>query len=202
MRVKRITKFRAVPPNFIYLPTVMNEAKNDLAPFVLAFAGLKEGIHHFSLSITSKFFDAFDYTEFNDVSLNANIVLNKKATILEIQFSVSGTVTVNCDVSNETFDLPINPRHELIVKFGEEFNDENEELLVLPHGSHQVDIAQTLFETVVLAVPQKRVHPGIENGSLHSDMLERLEKLHPNESTKAPETTDPRWDALKKLKKD
>jgi uncharacterized metal-binding protein YceD (DUF177 family) len=54
----------------------------------------------------------------------------------------------------------------------------------------------------VLAVPQKRVHPGIENGSLHSDMLERLEKLHPNESTKAHETTDPRWDALKKLKKD
>lgn len=180
----------------------MNEAKNDLAPFVLAFAGLKEGIHHFSLSITSKFFDAFDYTEFNDVSLNANIALNKKATLLELQFSVSGTVTVNCDVSNETFDLPINPTHELIVKFGEEFNDENEELLVLPHGSHQVDIAQTLFETVVLAVPQKRVHPGIENGSLHSDLLERLEKLHPNESTKAHETTDPRWDALKKLKKD
>lgn len=202
MRVKSVTKYRAVPPNFIYLPTVMNEAKNVLAPFVLAFAGLKEGIHHFSLNITSKFFDAFDYTEFNDVALNAQVELNKKVTMLELQFSVSGTVNVSCDVSNEPFELPINPHHELVVKFGEEFNDENDELLVLPHGSHQVDIAQTLFETVVLAVPQKRVHPGIENGSLHSDLLDKLEELHPNESTKAPETTDPRWDALKKLKKD
>jgi uncharacterized metal-binding protein YceD (DUF177 family) len=180
----------------------MNEAKNVLAPFVLAFAGLKEGIHHFSLNITSKFFDAFDYTEFNDVALNAQVELNKKVTVLELRFSVSGTVNVSCDVSNEPFDLPINPHHELVVKFGEEFNDENDELLVLPHGSHQVDVAQTLFETVVLAVPQKRVHPGIENGSLHSDLLDKLEELHPNESTKAPETTDPRWDALKKLKKD
>ena len=180
----------------------MNEAKNVLAPFVLAFAGLKEGSHHFSLNITSKFFDAFDYTEFNDVALNAQVELNKKVTMLELQFSVSGTVNVSCDVSNEPFDLPINPHHELVVKFGEEFNDENDELLVLPHGSHQVDVAQTLFETIVLAVPQKRVHPGIENGSLHSDLLDKLEELHPNESTKAPETTDPRWDALKKLKKD
>ncbi|CAI8159687.1 MAG: Uncharacterised protein [Bacteroidota bacterium] len=180
----------------------MKEAKTVLTPFVLAFAGLKEGIHHFSLDITSKFFDAFDYTEFNAAALNAQVELNKKASMLELQFSITGTVNVSCDLSNEPFDLPINPHHNLVVKFGEVFNDENEELLVLPHGSHQVDVAQTLFETVVLAIPQKRVHPGIENGSLHSDLLDRLDALHPNESTKAPETNDPRWDALKKLKKD
>ena len=180
----------------------MKEAKTVLTPFVLAFAGLKEGIHHFSLDITSKFFDAFDYTEFNAAALNAQVELNKKASMLELQFSITGTVNVSCDLSNEPFDLPINPHHNLVVKFGEGFNDENEELLVLPHGSHQVDVAQTLFETVVLAIPQKRVHPGIENGSLHSDLLDRLDALHPNESTKAPETNDPRWDALKKLKKD
>ena len=202
IRVKRTTKYKAVPPNFIYLPTVMNDAKHVLAPFVLAFAGLKEGIHHFSLDITSKFFDAFDYTDFNAAALNAQVELNKKASMLELHFTISGTVNVSCDVSNEPFDLPINPKHELVVKFGETFNDENDELLVLPHGSHQVDVAQTIFETVVLAVPQKRVHPGIENGSLHSDLLDRLDALHPNESTKETEEIDPRWDALKKLKKD
>ena len=100
------------------------------------------------------------------------------------------------------FDLSFNPTHALVVKFGEEFNDEDEHLLVLPHGSHQLNLAQTLFETIVLAVPQKKVHPGIENGSLQSDILDRLEELHPNESTNERKTTDPRWDALKKLKKD
>ena len=97
--------------------------------------------------------------------------------MLEVQFTVSGNVRVGCDLTNELFDLPLNPTHELVVKFGEEFNDENEHLLVLPHGSHQLDLAQTLFETIVLAVPQKKVHPGIENGSLQSDLLDRLDEL-------------------------
>ena len=137
----------------------MSDNKNVLAPFVLAFAGLKEGIHHFNRDITNKFFDAFDYTEFSSTALVVQINLTKKASMLEVQFTVSGHVRVGCDLTNELFDLPLNPTHELVVKFGEEFNDENEHLLVLPHGSHQLDIAQTLFETIVLAVPQKKVHP-------------------------------------------
>ena len=180
----------------------MRDNKNVLAPFVLAFAGLKEGVHHFNRDITATFFDAFDYTEFSAAALAVQIDLTKKASMLEVQFTVSGNVRVGCDLTNELFDLPLNPTHELVVKFGEEFNDENEHLLVLPHGSHQFDLAQTLFETIVLAVPQKKVHPGIENGSLQSDLLDRLDELHPGESTNESDTTDPRWDALKKLKKD
>jgi uncharacterized metal-binding protein YceD (DUF177 family) len=180
----------------------MSDNKNVLAPFMLAFAGLKEGIHHFNRDITNKFFDAFDYTEFSSAELVIQIDLTKKASLLEVQFAVTGYVRVCCDLTNELFDLSLNPTHELVVKFGEEFNDEDEHLLVLPHGSHQLNLAQTLFETIVLAIPQKKVHPGIENGSLQSDILDRLEELHPSESTNERETTDPRWDALKKLKKD
>ena len=180
----------------------MCDHKNVLAPFVLAFAGLKEGVHHFNRNITNTFFDAFNYTEFSNAALSVHLELTKKTTLLEVQFSISGFVTVGCDLTNELFDLPIQPTHELVVKFGEEFNDEDEHLLVLPHGSHQLDVAQTLFETIVLAVPQKRVHPGIEKGTLQSDLLDRLEALHPSESTDEHEKTDPRWDALKKLKKD
>ncbi len=180
----------------------MNEAKNVLTPFVLAFAGLKDGLHHFSFDITSTFFDAFDYTEFSDAALVAQLELVKKATLLEVHLAVNGTVTVTCDLTNEPFELSIHPTYDFVVKFGEEYNDENEDLLVLPHGSHQFDISQALFETIVLALPQKRIHPGVENGTLQSDLLDRLAELYPKESTKAPETTDPRWDALKKLKKD
>ena len=114
----------------------MRDNKNVLAPFVLAFAGLKEGVHHFNRDITATFFDAFDYTEFSAAALAVQIDLTKKASMLEVQFTVSGNVRVGCDLTNELFDLPLNPTHELVVKFGEEFNDENEHLLVLPHGSH------------------------------------------------------------------
>ncbi len=87
----------------------MRDNKNVLAPFVLAFAGLKEGVHHFNRDITATFFDAFDYTEFSAAALAVQIDLTKKASMLEVQFTVSGNVRVGCDLTNELFDLPLNP---------------------------------------------------------------------------------------------
>ena len=53
---------------------------------------------------------------------------------------------------------------------------------------------------LVLSVPQKRVHPGIADGSLKSEVLDKLEQLEPKELKKNEKSdTDPRWDELKKL---
>ncbi|MEL6304860.1 MAG: DUF177 domain-containing protein, partial [Bacteroidota bacterium] len=77
--------------------------------------------------------------------------------------------------------------------------DENDEILILPHGEYQVNIAQYVYEMLVLAVPQKRVHPGVLDGSLQSEVLDKLEELQPKENEESSENTDPRWDDLKKL---
>ena len=82
------------------------------------------------------------------------------------------------------------------------FDNENEALLVLPHGEHQVDVSQYIYEMIVLALPAKKVHPGVLDGTLKSEALETLEKLgvkELKEQKEAIEETDPRWDALKKL---
>ena len=118
--------------------------------------------------------------------------------MLELSFKHSGTVNVPCDLSNENFDLPIKGKLDLIVKFGEAYNDENDEMLILPHGEFQVDVAQYIYEMIVLSVPSKRVHPGIKDGSIAADIVNKLEELAPKEEHKA-EDNDPRWDELKKL---
>ena len=43
--------------------------------------------------------------------------------MLELAFKATGTVNVNCDVTNEPFELPIEGNLNLIVKFGHEYND-------------------------------------------------------------------------------
>jgi uncharacterized metal-binding protein YceD (DUF177 family) len=51
-----------------------------------------------------------------------------------------------------------------------------------------------------LSVPTKRVHPGVKDGSLKSDILKKLEELSPKaEKEKKEEEIDPRWNILKKL---
>jgi len=167
--------------------------------FLIPIAGLKLGKNKFEFEIKKAFFDDFNFDEYNDVNIKVDLVLEKKSTMLELTFKSKGTVNVPCDLTNEDFDLPVKGKLGLIVKFGDEYNDENDEMLVLPHGEHQVDVSQYIYEMIVLSVPSKRVHPGIKDGTIAPEILQRLNELAPKEEHKEEDNTDPRWDSLKKL---
>ena len=40
----------------------------------------------------------------------------------------------------------------------------------------QVNVAQYIYESIILSVPLRRIHPGVKDGSL-SDVIEKLESL-------------------------
>lgn len=176
----------------------MKNTKEYLIPFI----GLKLGKHHFEYQISNAFFEIFDYNEYHDSNIKVNVVLEKKSTLLELSFKHKGVVNVPCDLTSEDFDLPIKGKMKLIVRFGEEFNNENEELLILPHGEFEIDVAQYIYEMIVLSVPLRRVHPGIKDGSLKTEALIKLNELAVKEEKKVireEENIDPRWDKLKQL---
>ncbi|TXE12917.1 DUF177 domain-containing protein [Seonamhaeicola algicola] len=173
-----------------------------LKEFVIQFVGLKVGKHHFEYEIAQAFFDYFEYQEFNDVNVKVNVTLEKKSTLLELHFKAEGFVNVNCDLTNEPYNQTIESEFDLVVKFGDEYNDEYEDILIVPHGTYEISIQQYIYELIILAVPIKRVHPGVKDGTLGSDILKKLEELSPklNENKeKEEEEIDPRWNTLKKL---
>ncbi len=173
----------------------------ELKEFTIPFIGLKLGEHRFDFNISKSFFEYFKYEEFNDVNIKLDVLLIKKNTMLEFTLAFKGIVNVNCDITNEPFNQEIKGDHHFVVNFGEVFNDENEDLLIIPHGSYEINIQQHIYESIVLAVPTRKVHPGVEDGTLKSEILTKLEELRPkqNISLDEGETTDPRWDELKKL---
>jgi len=149
----------------------------ELKTFTIPFVGLKLGKHQFEYKIDKKFFDFFEYQDFNDA------------------------VNVNCDLTNEPYNQEISNNFDLVVKFGEDYNDEEIDLLVLPHGEYEVNVQQYIYEIIILTVPSKLIHPGVEDGTLQSDILEKLEELSPKEKQEKEdnEDIDPRWNTLKKL---
>ncbi len=172
-----------------------------LKEFTIQFVGLKLEKHHFDFRIDKKFFEYFEFEDFNSTNIKADVNLNKKQTLLEFDFKISGTVNVNCDLSNEPFEQKIDGEFQLVVKFGQEYNDENEDILILPHGEYEINIAQYIYELIVLSVPTKLIHPGVKDGTLQSDILSKLEELSPKslEEKEDTEDIDPRWNKLKKL---
>jgi uncharacterized metal-binding protein YceD (DUF177 family) len=173
---------------------------NNLKEYLIPFIGLKIGKHQFDYQLDNTFFSNFDYDEFNEASVKVSVVLEKKSTMLTLEIKHKGTVNVPCDVSGEEFDLAIKGKLNLIVKFGDTYNDEHEELLILPHGEFQVNVAQYIYESIVLSVPLRRIHPGVKDGSL-KEVIEKLEALAPKENKESVQKNDidPRWENLKKL---
>ena len=169
----------------------------EIKDFDISFFGLKEGKHHFEYKIDNQFFEAFKYDDYLDSKVLINLELIKKATLLELNFSTKGSLKIACDVSNEPYDQKINGVLSVVVKFGEVYNDDNEEILIIPYGEYQINVAQFIYEMIVLAVPSKRVHPGIKDGTLQSPVLKKLDELQ--QKDKNSDEIDPRWEELKKL---
>ena len=169
----------------------------SLSPYLIKFSGLKEGIHLFNYELGNKFFRNFDYYDFLDAKLFAKLELEKQSTLLNLKFSFSGKIEVQCDVSMESFNLDLETEHAVVVKFKDNIISTDDKVIFMPAGSHSIDVSHLIYESIILAVPQKKVHPGIENGSLKSEIVEKLEALKPKKNFK--EKTDPRWDKLKDL---
>lgn len=190
--------------------------------FLIPFTGLKLGEHQFEYHIKNDFFDMYDYSEFNSTNIQVSIKMLKKTTMLELAISHQGTVNVPCDVTNEDFDLPVNGQLNLVVKFGEEFNNDSEDLLILPPSEFQLNIAQYIYEMIVLSVPYKRIHPDIAANYTDEEELEddldfldsedlemindddafddtELDDTNTDENSDNDNDTDPRWDKLKQL---
>ncbi len=155
--------------------------------FDIQFVGLKDGFHQFNYHIDKTFFDAYNFDEYEDASLKVTVEMNKKVNLMEFKFAVKGFVTVPCDVTGELFNLDIEGDFPLIVKFGDEYNDENEEILILSHEMYKLNVSQYIYELIVLSVPLKRLSPDVKD----DEQIEQIEYKN--------EEVDPRWDKLKDL---
>lgn len=173
----------------------------DLKQFNIPFVGLKQGNHAFEYEIDHTFFEAFDFNEFHSCNIQVSLDFAKKNNLFELSFQAKGHANLDCDISLESFDQEVEGDFFLIVKFGPEYNDDNDEILILPHEEYQINVSQFIYEMIVLSLPSKRIHPKVLDGTMDSEALKKLKELEvDNENpTEKQETTDPRWDKLKGL---
>ena len=92
-----------------------------------------------------------------------------------------------------------------VEQMGTELDDSNDELLIVPSDWRELDTAPLVRDTVLLAMPMTHCHENEED--CNPVMLEVLdshlaEAVPDDDDAASDETTgtDPRWEALKKLK--
>jgi len=185
----------------------MDKFKN----YNIVFTSLPLGESEFTFELSQLFFDLFEIEQdFENPKLIVSINLEKKSTMLELQISINGDITVPCDLTGELFQQEISNNAELIVKFGDEFDDTDSEIWVIPREEYQINVAQVLYELAILSVPTKHIHPDVLKGDSHSEMIDLIEQYSiyelnedeedNNDGGDDDEEIDPRWAKLKDLK--
>lgn len=170
----------------------MEKDLTKIKDFDISFIGLKQGIHSFNWEIDNLFFKHFQYEEFNSANIVIELEFNKKSNLMELHFKEKGTVNVMCDLTYEPFDMPVEGEMNLVVKFGEEFDDKGDELLIIPRTEHTINVSQYIYEMVVLSLPLRKIHPGVEDGSFHPEILDKIEALTINSDDDEIEKDDDR----------
>ncbi len=165
-----------------------------LNQYDIQFSGLKPGKHDFEFEIDRKFFESIEYSEIKEGKVNVALEFEKHSTMLVLSFVLKGEVEVPCDRCGEDFLLPLSAQQRLIVKFGDHATEEAEDVITVHRNESEINVAHFIYEYIILALPQKRVHP---EGKCNKEALKRLEKLE--EETNKNKNTDPRWDGLKNI---
>ncbi len=172
----------------------------EMKEFVIHFGGLSEGEHEFEFHIGSSFFREFENSPVHDADVDVLLIVDKKDSMMLLDFTMSGEITVSCDRCLEDLALEFESFNELIVKSGDVKTEEEvaDDVLILPAKEKELDVSRFIYEFITLMIPMRNVHED-ENGnpSCDPEVLKSLEEhgLHPD----GKQGSDPRWDILKNI---
>lgn len=173
-----------MPPDFEWVEKMEKD-------YTIPFKGLGVGKHSFKFEIKEEFFESYDLPDIKKGSVSISLDLIKESTLLDLHFQLNGELELKCDRCLGNYIQPVVGEFRLVVKFGEAYNEESDEVIVIPQTENKIDLSQYIYEYVNLLLPIKKTHLNMED--CDPKMLEKI-------NAHAEQEIDPRWEALKKLK--
>ena len=183
--------------------------------YKLMLKSMPKGINEFVYKLGKQFFVNMENNDIRAANLTVDLAVNNTGDFYDLTFAVEGEVTVLCDRCLDDLVIPIETAYHVVVKYGDSYNDASDELLEIPESDNYLNVAYMLYDTVMLAIPIKHVHPmgkcnramsallkkhrsgnGDDDTSLEDQLIDEMDSM---DSAGAETPTDPRWDELKKL---
>lgn len=141
------------------------------------------------------FFANIDGPEVQKGKVNVVLVVKKTSRAFELNFQTDGMVWVPCDRCLDDMEQLVSSTDKLLVKFGHEYAEEGDNLIVIPEEEGEINVAWFMYEFVALAIPMKHVHAPDDDMAEDTFAPEEEVELMNEEETQV----DPRWDELKKI---
>lgn len=181
--------------------------------FKLPLKSLTEGTHEFDYHLGQEFFTNMENTDIHGANLDVKLTVVLAHDTYDLTFHITGDIILLCDRCLDELVQPIDAQYHIDVQYGADYDDASDDLLIIPESDNDLNVAYMIYDTVVLEIPIKHVHPlgkcnrqmsavlrkdrvrsNDEDADLENDLIDEMDAMVDSD---AP--TDPRWDALKGL---
>lgn len=187
--------------------------------FKLPLKSLGVGTHEFRYHLDKQFFENMESSDIHGADLDVVLSVQYNGDFYTLDFHITGEVILICDRCLDDLHFPIDATYHIVVKYGETYNDDSDEVLEIPDSDSTLNVAYMIKDTVELAIPIKHVHPqgkcnrqmsamlkkhratgADEDSELEEQLIDEMETMDSEDS--GQQAIDPRWNALRKLSDD
>ena len=171
-----------------------------LVHYSIPIKGLRHGVHQFDYQIDRLFFQQFESSPIEEGKIELRLNFDKRPDMYVLLFEFRGTVRTECDRCLEEIDLPLAGSHQLLVKFSEQEEIEEAEVVYINADAPRLNVAKYIYEFIVLALPMIKVYDcrSEEQPVCNEEMLRYL---NGNKEQEGSTGNNPVWDELKNLGK-
>lgn len=182
--------------------------------FKLPLKSLGAGTHEFEYRLDKSFFANMESSDVHDADLAVTLTVKYNGDFYDLDFHIVGEVVLICDRCLDDLHFPIDTAYHIVVKYGDDYNDDSDEVLEIPGSDNYLNVAYMIYDTVVLAIPIKHVHPlgkcnramsailkkhrarpDDADADLENELIDEIDQIDGDDAADC--APDPRWDALK-----
>lgn len=142
--------------------------------YKIAYKGLKVGSYSFDFKVDNALFEAYETEEIKGGNCDVYVELNRTEAMLELNISIQGEVICLCDRCLEECPIAIDYNDNLLVKFSDETDYYDGEVMWISPAEDMVDLTQYIYESIVLSLPYSRVH---QEGECNPEMLASFSEI-------------------------
>lgn len=127
--------------------------------FNVPLKSLGDGEHEFEFHLDGQFFSNMENPDIRKADVAVKLKVALIGDRYDLKFTMQGTVTTLCDRCLDDLELPIDANYRIMVEYGSGYNDDSDDLLVIPNADNYLNVAYMIYDTVALSIPMKHVHP-------------------------------------------
>lgn len=143
---------------FVTLQRFNEKILAKLATFRIPLRGAKQGTDKYEFLLDDEFFSEMESIDILGGAVKVSLAVRRANEANYFAFHCEGEIRIVCDRCLEPMNYAVDAEYELAVKFGDEYDDSTDGVLILPDSDNELDVAPIVYDTVALSIPLQHVH--------------------------------------------